>query len=91
MSGCDYLLSRKILYFLALPSLLHPSILFNYFLHLFLFFFIAWVQLLYSKYRWEVPKLTVIPILYNKYFLYTLNGVFTEIIIIIIINSRAPR
>ena len=39
-SGCDYLLSLKILfvYFLALPSLLHPSILF---LHLFLFFFIA--------------------------------------------------
>ena len=35
----DYLLSPKILfvYFLALPSLLHPSIL----LYLFLFFFIA--------------------------------------------------
>ena len=32
-SGCDYLLSLKILfvYFLALPSLLHPSILFNCF------------------------------------------------------------
>ena len=32
-SGCDYLLSLKILFvcFLALPSLLHPSILFNYF------------------------------------------------------------
>ena len=33
-SGCDYLLSLKILfvYFLALPSLLHPSILFNCFI-----------------------------------------------------------
>ena len=32
-SGCDYLLSLKILfvYFLALPSLLHPSILFKCF------------------------------------------------------------
>ena len=32
-SGCDYLLSLQILfvYFLALPSLLHPSILFNCF------------------------------------------------------------
>ena len=32
-SGCDYLLSLKILFvcFLALPSLLHPSILFNCF------------------------------------------------------------
>ena len=32
-SGCDYLLSLKILfvYFLALPSLLHPSILLNCF------------------------------------------------------------
>ena len=33
-SGYDYLLSLKILfvyYFLALPSLLHPSILFNCF------------------------------------------------------------
>ena len=32
-SGCDYLLSLQILfvYFLALPPLLHPSILFNYF------------------------------------------------------------
>ena len=31
--GCDYLLSLKIefVYFLALPSLLHPSILFNCF------------------------------------------------------------
>ena len=32
-SGCDYLLSLKILFvcFLALPSLLHPSIFFNCF------------------------------------------------------------
>ena len=32
-SGCHYLLSLKILFvcFLALPSLLHPSILFNCF------------------------------------------------------------
>ena len=41
-SGCDYLLSLKILfvYFLALPSLLHPSILFNCFYTCFCSFFI---------------------------------------------------
>ena len=41
-SGCDYLLSLNILfvYFLALPSLLHPSILFNCFYTCFCSFFI---------------------------------------------------
>ena len=40
-SGCDYLLSLKILFvcFLALPSLLHPSILFNCFYTCFCSFF----------------------------------------------------
>ena len=44
-NGCDYLfkLSLKILfvYFLALSSLLHPSILFNYFYTFSILFFIA--------------------------------------------------
>ena len=42
-SGCDKLSQLQILfvYFLTLPSLLHPSILFNCFLYLLLFFFIA--------------------------------------------------
>ena len=59
-SGCDYLLSLKILfvYFLALPSLLHPSILFNYFYTCFCSFFycMSATIYIYSKYRWEVPK-----------------------------------
>ena len=53
-SGCDYLLSLKILFvcFLALPSLLHPSILFNCFYT----FFYCMNATIYIKYRWEVPK-----------------------------------
>ena len=35
--------------------------------------------------HYQCSLITVIPILYNNYFLYTLNGVFIEIIIIIII------
>ena len=42
-SGCDYLLSHKnlVCVLLALPSLLHPSILFNYFFILVSILFIA--------------------------------------------------
>ena len=51
-SGCDYLLSLKnlvcVLYGIAIPTST-----FNFILYLFLFFFIAWVQLLYSEHRWS--------------------------------------
>ena len=64
-SRCDCLL---FVYFLILPSLLHSSILFNCFLYLFLFFFIA-LSVIYQCHltwfaynfwlsgRWEVRKI----------------------------------
>ena len=52
-SGCDYLVSLKILfvYFLTLSSLLPPSILFNCFYTCFCSFLLH-----ECNYRWEVPS-----------------------------------
>ena len=57
-SGCDHLLSLKILFvcFLALPSLLHPSILFNCFTLVSVLVYCMSATILYIKYRWEVLK-----------------------------------
>ena len=55
-SGCDYLLSLSVC-FLALPSLLHPSILFNCFTLVSVLFYCMSANI-YIKYRWEVPKFT---------------------------------
>ena len=54
-SGCDYLLSLKILFMCFLPSLLHPSILFSCFYTCFCSFY-CMSATIYIKYRWEVPK-----------------------------------
>ena len=56
-SDCDYLLSLKILFvcFLALPSLLHPSILLIVFTLVSVIFY-CMSATIYIKYRWEVPK-----------------------------------